>query len=78
MKLPHLRKHIRYIKSIDTSMGPKDYNQYRVTVRNNGKPIPEETNTTNNLNNNNNITNDNNDNTANENIKKKNNTWIFS
>jgi len=33
MKLPHLRKHIPYIKSIDTNMGPKDYNQYRVSAR---------------------------------------------
>lgn len=32
MKLPHLRKHRDYIRTIDVSMGPKDYNSYRVSV----------------------------------------------
>merc|ERR1712244_37774 len=32
MKLPHLRKHREYIRTIDVNMGPKDYNSYRVSV----------------------------------------------
>ena len=30
MKLPHLRKHKDYIRSIEINMGPKDYNAYRM------------------------------------------------
>eukprot|EP01084_Bolivina_argentea_P238155 400114_1 len=39
MKLPHLRKHREYIRTIDVNMGPKDYNSYRVSVnsKNNGE-----------------------------------------
>ena len=32
MKLPHLRKHREYIRTIDATMGPRDYNSYRVSV----------------------------------------------
>merc|ERR1712154_509015 len=32
MKLPHLRKHREYIRTIDVNMGPKDYNSFRVSV----------------------------------------------
>lgn len=32
-KLPHLRKHIGYIKSIDMNLGPKDYNQFRLSKK---------------------------------------------
>eukprot|EP00485_Elphidium_margaritaceum_P001338 CAMPEP_0202701140 /NCGR_PEP_ID=MMETSP1385-20130828/14246_1 /ASSEMBLY_ACC=CAM_ASM_000861 /TAXON_ID=933848 /ORGANISM="Elphidium margaritaceum" /LENGTH=811 /DNA_ID=CAMNT_0049358491 /DNA_START=248 /DNA_END=2683 /DNA_ORIENTATION=- len=32
MKLPHLRKHREYIRSIDLNMGPRDYNSFRVSV----------------------------------------------
>eukprot|EP00484_Ammonia_sp_Unknown_P019274 CAMPEP_0197037628 /NCGR_PEP_ID=MMETSP1384-20130603/14775_1 /TAXON_ID=29189 /ORGANISM="Ammonia sp." /LENGTH=842 /DNA_ID=CAMNT_0042467951 /DNA_START=171 /DNA_END=2699 /DNA_ORIENTATION=- len=43
MKLPHLRRHRDYIRSVmDTNMGPKDYNSFRVSVNTKNKDGAEE------------------------------------
>eukprot|EP01083_Nonionella_stella_P089910 251116_1 len=54
MKLPHLRKHRDYIRQMDTAMGPKDYNSYRVSVnsKQNNSGDADEGNNNNNNNNN--------------------------
>ena len=50
MKLPHLRKHREYIRTIDVNMGPKDYNSYRVSVNSKNNTGSDDDNSDNNNN----------------------------
>ncbi|ETO34866.1 hypothetical protein RFI_02221 [Reticulomyxa filosa] len=81
MKLPHLRKHKEYIKTIDIGSGPRDYNAFReiLDVNHNqktkgkGSNDDSNNNSNSNSNNNNNNSNNNNNNNNNNNSNTNNN-----